>query len=71
MGGLGIRCGSVLTCLALLLVTASTAPRYTNSWAVEVRGGVEVADELARKHGFINHGQAKASYIRTGLAEGS
>ena len=30
---------------------------YTNSWAVEVNGGKEVADNIARKHGFINKGQ--------------
>ena len=32
-------------------------PRYLNSWAVEVRGGRGVADDLARKHGFVNRGQ--------------
>ena len=30
---------------------------YTNSWAVEVNGGKQVADDIARKHGFINKGQ--------------
>lgn len=29
---------------------------FTNSWAVEVTGGSEAADQLAAKHGFINHG---------------
>ena len=32
---------------------------YTNTWAVEVRGGTEEADELAHKHGLINRGQVK------------
>ena len=32
-------------------------PRYTNSWAVQVVGGRRAADELARKHGLVNHGQ--------------
>lgn len=32
-------------------------PRYLNSWTVEVRGGRNVADDLARKHGFVNRGQ--------------
>ena len=30
---------------------------YSNSWAVEVKGGHHVANELARKHGFVNKGQ--------------
>ena len=30
---------------------------FSNSWAVEVKGGHHVANELARKHGFINKGQ--------------
>ncbi len=32
-------------------------PRYTNDWAVEVRGGPEAADALASNHGFLNRGQ--------------
>lgn len=30
---------------------------FSNSWAIEVRGGLEIADEIAKKHGFINKGQ--------------
>lgn len=33
----------------------------TNSWAVQVRGGSEVADRLAEKHGFKNMGQVSAA----------
>lgn len=29
---------------------------YTNTWAVQIIGGQEEADRIARKHGFINHG---------------
>ena len=29
---------------------------FSNSWAVEVKGGRHVADRLAEKHGFINKG---------------
>ena len=32
---------------------------FTNSWAVEVKGGSHVADQLAEKHGFINKGLVK------------
>lgn len=30
---------------------------FTPMWAVEVPGGIEVADDVARHHGFINHGR--------------
>ncbi len=30
---------------------------YTNVWAVGVYGGRKVADSVARRHGFQNHGQ--------------
>ena len=33
--------------------------RYTNSWAVEVRGGKNAADELAREQGFVNVGEVR------------
>lgn len=29
---------------------------FSNSWAVEVKGGSHVADQLAEKHGFVNKG---------------
>lgn len=32
-------------------------PIYVDSWAVKVEGGLEVADTLAAKYGFINKGQ--------------
>ncbi|KAJ3596969.1 hypothetical protein NHX12_003369 [Muraenolepis orangiensis] len=56
--GLGLR-------LALLAVAAlwrwggaaAAAPEvYTNTWAVRIAGGDGEADRVARKHGFINHG---------------
>ena len=30
---------------------------FTNSWVVEVDGGHEVADAVAKRHGFTNLGQ--------------
>ena len=32
---------------------------YTNSWAVKIEGGDEVANEIAETHGFINRGQVR------------
>ena len=39
---------------------------YSNSWAVEVQGGVEEADALAQKHGLINYGQVNILVARGG-----
>ena len=33
--------------------------RYSNNWAVEIHGGSELADQIARRFGFINLGQVK------------
>lgn len=46
--------------LGLFLIHLTTGDRkalYSNSWAVEVSGGYSVANEIAKKHGFINKGQ--------------
>ena len=36
---------------------AGSAPLYANIWAVEIDGGKEEADALARKYHFVNKGQ--------------
>ena len=36
---------------------------FTNSWAVEVEGGRAVADDVARRRGFINLGQVRATLV--------
>ena len=40
---------------------------YSNSWAVEVRGGAAVADTLAHKYGFANLGQVKLTAVTASL----
>ncbi|XP_054892351.1 furin (paired basic amino acid cleaving enzyme) a [Poeciliopsis prolifica] len=35
---------------------------YTNTWAVHIPGGPEEADQIAKKHGFINHGHVFGDY---------
>ena len=42
----------------------SEGKQYTNSWAVEVKGGEDIAKELARKHGFDFKGK-----VRHGIAD--
>ncbi|KAG7468152.1 hypothetical protein MATL_G00139860 [Megalops atlanticus] len=57
-----LRLASLLLLWTLLvLLTSAVRPSagqkiYTNTWAVHVTGGAEEADRIARKHGFINHG---------------
>uniref|UniRef100_A0AAY4BH94 Peptidase S8 pro-domain domain-containing protein n=1 Tax=Denticeps clupeoides TaxID=299321 RepID=A0AAY4BH94_9TELE len=52
----------------LLLTAASTETAagskgvYTNTWAVHVRGGAGEAERIARKHGFVNHGNVFGDY---------
>ena len=36
---------------------------FSNSWAVEVKGGGHVADRLAEKHGFINKGLVRKTLL--------
>ena len=32
---------------------------FTNSWVLEINGGDEVADRIAKQHDFINMGQVE------------
>lgn len=47
---------TVLVLLKVVLKLADAAEVYTNTWAVQIDGGPEEADRIAREHGFINHG---------------
>lgn len=44
---------------------------FSNSWAVEVRGGASVADRIAESHGFINRGQVSHTILRHSLSQTS
>lgn len=47
------------TVVVLLKATpewADAAEIYGNTWAVQIDGGLEEANRIAREHGFINHG---------------
>ena len=52
----------ILFSIGTVLSGVAGRDRYSNSWAVEVRGGVEKAEELARHHGFVNLGQVHMSH---------
>jgi len=39
--------------------------KYSNQWSVQIDGGKEEADRLARKHGFVNEGKVSLMHART------
>lgn len=50
----------------LVLLTAElkwiyAAEVFTNTWAVQIIGGPEEADRIAKEHGFINHGNVSSA----------
>lgn len=47
---------TVLVLLNALPKRADAAEVYSNAWAVQIDGGPEEADRIAREHGFVNHG---------------
>ena len=44
---------------SLSLPTMEKTHRYSNDWAIEIYGGSEMADRIARKFGFVNLGLVK------------
>ena len=57
-----------VVCVFLVLSLLQTAMAswgkgYSDSWAVQVDGGYEVAEEIARKHGFAIKGQVGLCYV--------
>ena len=58
---MSLSCATVALLLICVVTEAKEKDRYSNSWAVEVRGGAEKAEELARKYGFVNFGQVSRS----------
>ncbi|KAL5482092.1 hypothetical protein EMCRGX_G022375 [Ephydatia muelleri] len=44
-------------CVVVVLCVQCLCEEYTNSWAVEVIGGPEVADKIAERHDFVNLGR--------------
>ena len=54
---------SLLCSIAPLTQSQKIVIRYSNSWAVEVTGGKDKADEIAERHGFINLGAVSMTMI--------
>ena len=58
---------SLLCSTVPLTQSQKIVTRYSNSWAVEVTGGKDIANEIAERHGFINLGAVSVtmmSYLR-------
>nr|XP_040019195.1 furin (paired basic amino acid cleaving enzyme) b isoform X2 [Gasterosteus aculeatus aculeatus] len=53
---------TVLVLLTAELKRIDAAEVYTNTWAVQINGGPEEADRIAREHGFINYGNVFGDY---------
>lgn len=58
----------LLVWTGLVLLTAElkwidAAEMYTNTWAVQINGGLEEADRIAKEHGFINQGNVSTHII--------
>lgn len=58
----------LLVWTGLVLLTAElkridAAEIYTNTWAVQINGGLEEADRIAKEHGFINQGNVSSTCI--------
>uniref|UniRef100_A0A4W6EFU2 Furin (paired basic amino acid cleaving enzyme) b n=1 Tax=Lates calcarifer TaxID=8187 RepID=A0A4W6EFU2_LATCA len=51
---------TVLVLLKAELKWIDAAEVYTNTWAVQINGGPEEADRIAREHGFINLGNVSS-----------
>lgn len=50
-------CFLCILCAVFLIRPVLVNGHYTRQWAVHILGGPEVADAVARDHGFINMGQ--------------
>lgn len=50
-----------LVLMTVELKWIDSAEIYTNTWAVQVNGGPEEANRIAREHGFINHGNVSST----------
>ena len=65
----GVAGASIVLLCSLLCSTVSLTHsqkiviRYSNSWAVEVTGGKDKADEIAKRHGLINLGAVSMTMI--------
>lgn len=44
-------------CVVCVTLIQFVSAHYTRQWAVHIDGGPEVADAVARDHGFVNLGQ--------------
>lgn len=51
--------------LGFVLIDYVRSNKYTNTWAIHIEGGEEVARTLARKHGFVYVDQVRLIKIKS------
>ena len=49
--------------IQLHVTVISSSVQYVDSWAVEVTGGAEKANTLAKKHGLHNSGKVRLQVV--------
>ena len=65
-GLLHLIVGPVVVLVVCGLLPALGEKVFTNQWAVHIPGGLEEADRVASKYGFINHGHVShLSFTKT------
>ena len=53
----------LLACLDVITCHDNSDAVYTNTWAVEITGGPEIARDIAEKNGFHYHSELGLSLI--------
>ena len=49
----------VIVVMVIHTTFGDTQPHYSRQWAVHIEGGIEVANAIASKHGFVNLGEVR------------
>ena len=57
-------CVSLVFVLSFCVCSCEEEVVFSNSWAVEAKGGSHLADRLAEKHGFVNQGLVSTNNLR-------
>ena len=52
-----------ILCFTYLLTFVTAEKIYIDEFAVHIRGGRSVADELAAKYGYVNNGQVGILFV--------
>ena len=59
----------LLSSILLTYIQSLSDIKYSNQWSVQIDGGKEEADRLAKKHGFVNEGKVSCIKLELVLSE--